>query len=56
MAKELGTEQKIDEVRERFLYRFADIFGYRDVREGLNDGLCLAASAEGPTAATIGTF
>jgi hypothetical protein len=37
MAKELRTEQKMDEVRARFLSRFAEVFGYSDVLEGSND-------------------
>jgi lipoate-protein ligase B len=37
MAKELGTEQKMDEVRARFLTRFAEVFGYSDLLEGSND-------------------
>src|ERR1043166_2389971 len=33
MSKELGTEQNLAEVKNRFLEHFADIFGYRDVIE-----------------------
>jgi lipoate-protein ligase B len=33
MARELGTEQSIERVRESFLRHFAEIFGYTDVKE-----------------------
>ena len=33
MQEELGLEQSLGEVRERFLHHFAEIFGYRDVVE-----------------------
>jgi lipoate-protein ligase B len=36
MAKQLGAEQNMDKVRERFLSHFAAIFGYSDVEEILN--------------------
>jgi lipoate-protein ligase B len=36
MAKELGAEQNMDDVRKRFLFRFAETFGYLDVAEILN--------------------
>jgi lipoate-protein ligase B len=36
LAKELGAEQNLDEVRERFLHNFAAIFGYLDVEEIFN--------------------
>jgi lipoate-protein ligase B len=32
MARELGTEQSIERVRETFLYHFAAIFSYTDVK------------------------
>ena len=34
MQKELGCEQNLGAVRERFLYHFAEIFGYHDIVEG----------------------
>jgi lipoyl(octanoyl) transferase len=34
MQKELGKEQNLDAVRERFLHHFAEIFGYHDIVEG----------------------
>jgi len=46
MQKELGSEQNLGAVRERFLHHFAEIFGYHDIIEdtaqpgdlnGLND-------------------
>jgi lipoyl(octanoyl) transferase len=33
MQKQLGVEQSLSDVRQRFLGHFADIFGYRDVIE-----------------------
>lgn len=36
MAKELGKEQSVERVREVFLHHFAELFGYADVKEGLN--------------------
>ena len=33
LARELGTDQNLAEVRERFLHNFAEIFGYADVKE-----------------------
>src|SRR5918999_2721205 len=33
MAKELGAEQNMDEVRNRFLARFAEIFGYTEIEK-----------------------
>jgi lipoyl(octanoyl) transferase len=35
VARELGQEQRIEHVKVRFLNRFAEIFGYSDVKEGL---------------------
>ena len=34
VARELGTDQNLAEVRERFLFNFAELFGYTDVKEG----------------------
>jgi len=34
MQQELGVEQSLSDVRQRFLHHFADIFGYRDIVEG----------------------
>ena len=36
MAKEVGVEQSVQEVTKQFLRHFADLFGYADIREGLN--------------------
>src|SRR5262245_60213222 len=38
MANELGAEQSLSDVRERFLHHFADLFGYSIIKEGL-DGI-----------------
>jgi lipoyl(octanoyl) transferase len=37
MAKELGKEQSAERVKERFLHHFAELFGYLDTKEGLED-------------------
>jgi lipoyl(octanoyl) transferase len=37
MAKEIGAEQSLNDVRERFLLRFAAIFGYSEVEKS-DDG------------------
>lgn len=37
IAKELGIEQNLTEVRERFLCHFADVFGYANTKEGLEE-------------------
>jgi len=33
MTRELGTNQNLAEVRERFVHHFAQVFGYTDVKE-----------------------
>jgi lipoate-protein ligase B len=33
MEKELGSEQNLTEVRDRFLHHFAELFGYQEIRE-----------------------
>jgi lipoyl(octanoyl) transferase len=37
MAKELGAEQLVERVRDSFLRHFTDLFGYHDVKEGLEN-------------------
>jgi len=37
MATELGKEQSAEGVKERFLYHFAELFGYSDIKEGFAD-------------------
>lgn len=49
MAKELGAEQNLTEVRQRFLLNFAEIFGYQDVFEGFEDPTKTTISAMSPT-------
>jgi lipoyl(octanoyl) transferase len=56
MAQELGTDQNLAAVRERFRRNFAEIFGYHDVKEGLDNGTRYIGSTNGPTIGTIGTF
>jgi lipoate-protein ligase B len=53
MASELGSEQNFAAVRDRFLHNFAEIFGYHDIKEGLDDGTPYISSMNHPT---IGTF
>ena len=37
MARELGTDQALAGVRERFLRNFAEVFGYSEIREEIHD-------------------
>lgn len=37
MAKEAGKEQSAERVRESFLHHFAELFGYSEIKEGLDD-------------------
>jgi lipoyl(octanoyl) transferase len=37
VARELGKEQSAELVKERFLHHFAELFGYSDIQEGLNN-------------------
>jgi lipoyl(octanoyl) transferase len=56
MTRELGTNQNLAEVRDRFLHNFAEIFGYYDVKETFDDGNGHTSSANSPTIGTTGTF
>jgi lipoyl(octanoyl) transferase len=56
MAKELGTDQHPAAIRERFLHNFVEIFGYLDVKEGLDDEARYVSSTNSPTIGTTGTF
>ena len=38
MAKELGAEQKLIDVRDRFLHHFAELFGYTDIKVAEDGG------------------
>jgi lipoate-protein ligase B len=38
MAKELGTEQNLVDVRDRFLHHFAELFGYADIKVAEDGG------------------
>ncbi|HSE86054.1 MAG TPA: lipoyl(octanoyl) transferase LipB [Candidatus Binatia bacterium] len=58
MAKELGAEHRLVEVRDRFLHHFAQLFGYQETREGkelleLYPGA--SRSSEAARESTIGT-
>lgn len=37
MARELGKEQRVEHVKEKFLNHFAALFGYSDIKDGLQD-------------------
>jgi lipoate-protein ligase B len=37
MARELGADQDLAAVRERFLRNFAEVFGYSEIREEIHD-------------------
>jgi lipoate-protein ligase B len=49
MARELVTEQNLEQVRLRFLHNFAEIFGYDLVKPGLDDGARYASTTTRPT-------
>jgi len=49
MARELGTEQNLVDVRERFLHNFAEIFGYHDLKEFFEDMVGQGSSEMGLT-------
>lgn len=62
MAKELGAERNLVEVRDRFLHHFADLFGYQQINEGKElfdlrsvETRCGEAARES-TIGTTGTF
>jgi lipoate-protein ligase B len=56
VAKELGKDQNLAEAINRFLQNFAEIFGYHDIKEGLNVGARHIATTSSPTIGTAGTF
>jgi lipoate-protein ligase B len=56
MTKELTVEPDLNQVRERFLVNFADVFGYQDVREGMPDHGSDRSFPVLPTIGTAGTF
>ena len=49
MARELQAEQNLERLRLRFLYNFAEIFGYDVVQEGLDDGDRYMSTTSSPT-------
>ncbi len=55
MAKELGKEQNAERVRDSFLRHFAELFGYADVKEGLEFD-CHTGALNSESDATIETF
>src|SRR5919106_918178 len=56
MAKELGMDQNLAAIRERFLHNFAEIFGYHDVKEDLDNGARYISLTNSPTIGTTGTI
>lgn len=62
MAKELGAERDLVEVRDRFIRHFAERFGYQEIKQGLElfklypaEARCSEAARES-TIGTAGTF
>jgi lipoate-protein ligase B len=49
MKRELGAEQNLERVRQRFLYHFADIFGYAVVTEYFADSARHIRTTTSPT-------
>jgi lipoate-protein ligase B len=56
MAKELDAEQNQSEVRARFLRHFAELFGYDEIKEGLEEFECHCGDLNSGSDATIGMF
>ena len=56
MARELGKEQSAEHVKESFVNHFTELFGYADIKEGLEDFNFQADQEEATSNATIGTF
>jgi lipoate-protein ligase B len=56
MARELGHEQNIAHVKESFLNHFAELFGYSDIKEGLEDPNFEVGREDCRSNATIGTL
>jgi lipoyl(octanoyl) transferase len=49
MERELGAEQNLERVRQRFLYAFAEIFGYDVVTEYFDDSARYIRTTTSPT-------
>ena len=56
MTQELGQEQSAALVRKKFLERFTELFGYSDVKEGLEEFACHGGGLNSDSDATIETF
>ncbi|MGE5306437.1 MAG: lipoyl(octanoyl) transferase LipB [Alphaproteobacteria bacterium] len=56
MARELGEEQSAERVKASFLNHFAEIFGYSDTKEGLQDITFEAGQTVSSQNVTIGTL
>jgi lipoyl(octanoyl) transferase len=56
MERELNAKQDFAAVKTRFLGNFAEIFGYRDVKEGFTVADAVECSMNSPTIGTTGTF
>jgi len=55
MTRELRVHQDINAVRERFLHHFAELFGYAELKEGLEEFKCSRGESESDSV-TIETF
>lgn len=55
MTHELGADQDFTAVRDRFLHHFAEVFGYRDVKQAFGDPARHSAASI-PTIGTTGAF
>lgn len=56
MARESGKDHSADAVREAFLRHFAEIFGYVDMKESLDDFEFQMVGLDSDSDTTIGTF
>ena len=56
MARELGTEQTTERVKDSFLRHFAELFGYDNVKDGLEEFGCDTRELNSGSDPTIGTF
>ena len=56
MTRELGVEPSAERVRDSFLRHFAELFGYDNVKEGLEEFGCRTGELNFGSDATIETF
>jgi lipoate-protein ligase B len=55
MAKELGKEQSAESVKKSVLHHFAELFGYVEIKQGLEDFACPRVDLDSGSETTIGT-